>query len=137
MKPRMQHPLYLVLIGAIIFALSGCAPAAAPAPVTGLPIITSTATTTANLRSGPATTFDRVGEVGPGQVVNLVATSEDGGWYLLDSGAWLANFLVDPAPTALPVATQEIIDLVQGRATPAPAATTPAVRAPGEGSRKG
>ncbi|MBK8046220.1 MAG: hypothetical protein IPK16_03275 [Anaerolineales bacterium] len=58
-----------------------------------------------------------MGEVGPGQVVNLVATSEDGGWYLLDNGAWIANFLVDPAPTALPVATQEIIDLVQGRAT--------------------
>ncbi|MBK8046221.1 MAG: hypothetical protein IPK16_03280 [Anaerolineales bacterium] len=31
--------------------------AAAPTPVIGLPIITSTATTTANLRSGPATTL--------------------------------------------------------------------------------
>ena len=37
MKPGMQHALYSVLIGAIIFALSGCAPAVAPAPGAAAP----------------------------------------------------------------------------------------------------
>ena len=37
MKPRRQHLLYSVLIGVIVFALSGCAPAVAPAPGAAAP----------------------------------------------------------------------------------------------------
>ncbi len=37
MRSRMQHALYSVLIGAIVFALSGCAPAVAPAPGAAAP----------------------------------------------------------------------------------------------------
>lgn len=106
-------------------------PTATPAP-SGLPAVNTTATVTANLRSGPATTFDIVGQVGPGQTVAIVAISEDGQWYLLEGGAWIANFLVAEQPANLPIATQAIIDQASGRApvtTPVATATVTATTA--------
>ena len=83
----------------------------------------TTATTTANLRAGPATTFDLVGQVGPGATVAVVGISEDGQWYLLDGGTWLATFLAaDTQIPNLPIATQELIDQASGT-TPVPATT--------------
>ena len=94
----------------------------------GLPVVETTATTTANLRAGPATTFDLVGQVGPGATIAVVGISEDGQWYLLDGGAWLATFLAaDTQIPNLPVATQELVDQASGT-TPVVAAT-PAVTA--------
>jgi uncharacterized protein YraI len=85
--------------------------------------VETTATTTANLRAGPATTFDLVGQVGPGAILAVVGISEDGQWYLLDGGAWIATFLAADTQIAnLPIATQEIIDQAAG-AAPVPAAT--------------
>ncbi len=80
----------------------------------------TTATTTANLRAGPATTFDLVGQVGPGATLAVVGISEDGQWYLLDGGTWIATFLAaDTQIPNLPVATQELIDQACGT-TPVP-----------------
>jgi uncharacterized protein YraI len=89
----------------------------------GLPVVETTATTTANLRAGPATTFDLVGQVGPGATVAVVGISEDGQWYLLDGGTWLATFLAaDTQIPNLPIATQELVDQASGT-TPVIAAT--------------
>lgn len=105
----------------------------------GLPVVTTTATTTANLRAGPATTFDLVGQAGAGETLPVVGVSEDGQWYLLDGGAWIATFLAADAQLAnVPLATQALIDQASGvapvpappivpvaiEATPTPAATT-------------
>ena len=94
-----------------------------PATVNGLPVVSTTASVTANIRSGPATTFDIVTQVGPGAPLGLVAVSQDGQWYLLSDGAWIASFLVTDQPADLPIATQEIIDQVNGVTAPTPAAT--------------
>ncbi len=96
----------------------------------GLPVVETTATTTANLRAGPATTFDLVGQVGPGATIAVVGISEDGQWYLLDGGTWIATFLAaDTQIPNLPIATQELVDQASGTtpvvaATPAVTATT-------------
>lgn len=36
------------------------------------------------IRSGPGTTYSRIGGIGPGTVVTLLGRSPDGAWYLLD-----------------------------------------------------
>lgn len=98
-------------------------------------VVTATATTTANLRSGPATTFEIAGQVAPGDVLEIAALSADGGWYLLADGNWIASFLVQPAPAGVPTATEALINTVTEEAAagaaPAPAETTaPTATAP-------
>lgn len=97
----------------------------------GLPVIETTATTTANLRAGPSTTtFDIVGQVAPGQTLSVVGISEDGQWYLLDGGAWIAVFLAaDAAIPNLPLATQELIDQASGVTAVEPVTPTPILAA--------
>jgi uncharacterized protein YraI len=104
--------------------------------INGVPLIDTTTTVTANLRSGPGTTFDVVSQAGPGESIQIAAISADGQWYLLGNGAWIANFLVATQPANVPVVNDEILAAVQGttptevatptaEATPeAPAATT-------------
>ena len=58
------------------------------------PDIVPTSNVTANLRSGPATTFDLVGTASPGEELDIVAISEDAQWYLLSSGEWIFADLV-------------------------------------------
>ncbi len=69
----------------------------------------------ANLRAGPSTDTAIVGGATAGQIVTPLGISADGGWYLLQSGEWIAAFLVSGAPDQLPLASP---------ATAAPAATT-------------
>jgi micrococcal nuclease len=76
----------------------------------------------ANLRAGPGTEYERVGSAAPGEVLELIARNPAGDWYQLAGGAWIAAFLVEGAPTGLPV--------VEGGAT-ALASTTPAAVTPG------
>jgi uncharacterized protein YgiM (DUF1202 family) len=107
-----------------------------PATIGDLAVIATTTVVTANVRSGPSTDFDQVTQLGPGTPIGLVAISEDGQWYLLTNGGWIAGFLVNDQPTELPIATQAIIDQVAAAAAqaatpeatePASAAETPAV----------
>ena len=103
--------------------LTVTAPATPTTPVaSGLPTVTASVATTANLRAGPGTTFDLLGQAAPGSSLAIVGISEDGQWYLLDGGAWIAVFLVAEQPANVPVATQELIDQAAGR-VPVPAAT--------------
>jgi len=78
-------------------------------PTATLPAINATVPVTANLRSGPDVSFALVGTINGGQGVRVVAADASGNWYLLDNGAWIATFLVEGAPTDLPVATDALI----------------------------
>ncbi len=73
------------------------------------PTIISSVTITANLRSGPDTTFDVQTSVSAGQPILVVAQNADGTWYLLNNGLWLAAFLVGNPPANLPVATEDLV----------------------------
>lgn len=103
-----------------------------PATIGDLAVVATTTVVTANVRSGPGTNFDQVTQFGPDTPVGLVAISEDGQWYLLSSGAWIAGFLVADQPTDLPIATQAIIDQVTAAAAAAPVATAAATPAASE-----
>lgn len=104
------------------------------AEVNGIPVINTTVNAVANLRSGPGTSFEIVSEATLGQPVQIAAVSEDGGWYLLATGAWIATFLVDDQPANVPVVNDQILAAIQGtlpeptptpEATPVPTATEP------------
>jgi len=62
----------------------------------------------ANLRSGPGTNFGVVGTATKGQIFNIVGKNDNGTWYKLDSGQWIANFLInmESTATAVPAAPQ-------------------------------
>jgi uncharacterized protein YraI len=61
----------------------------------------------ANLRAGPGTTYAVVGGVKAGQALTIIQTNAAGDWYQLNSGEWIAAFLVTitPSGTTSPVAT--------------------------------
>lgn len=96
------------------------------AEVNGIPVINTTVNAVANLRAGPGTNFEIVSEAALGQPVQIAAVSEDGGWYLLATGAWIASFLVDEQPANVPVVNDQILTAIQGtlpEPTPTPEAT--------------
>jgi hypothetical protein len=57
----------------------------------------------ANLRACPAVDCEIRGRVIRGDIIELVATSEDGFWYQLESGDWIASHMVFGAPDDLPI----------------------------------
>lgn len=95
--------------------------------------ITGTVTITANLRSGPDTTFDAPATTTAGQAVTVVARNADGTWYLLDNGLWIAAFLVEGVEgQQLPVATDELVTNLrtQSAVTTPVTVTTPITTTP-------
>lgn len=72
----------------------------------------------ANLRGGPGAGYARVGGAAQGQRVTVTACNAACDWYRLDTGAWIAAFLVDLA-AAEPAATSGIGPQVPAGATPA------------------
>lgn len=52
----------------------------------------------ANLRAGPGTNYAIVGGAVKGRSLQLAGKSADGRWYQLQSGEWIAAFLVTDAP---------------------------------------
>ncbi|MCE7986969.1 MAG: SH3 domain-containing protein [Caldilinea sp. CFX5] len=115
-----------LLVGAtttLVMVCLFCSSALAQAATTG------TVNRNANLRAGPGTTFAVVGGASAGQTVTIVATNTTGDWYQLETGEWIAAFLVDgvnavptrmtpPDPTTPPSAQPTIA------ATPLPAQQT-------------
>ncbi len=81
-------------------------PTATPAPL---------AKQNANLRSGPGTNYPRVGSVSAGENLKIVGRTEDGSWYKLANGAWIAAFLVKGLQSNPPI--------VQDIPTPPPTPT--------------
>ena len=80
----------------------------------------------ANLRSGPGTTFSRVGTAQVGEQVVIVGRNAEGDWYVLDSGAWIAAFLVNNVASGVPVLLASSVDsgmnasVTSSLATPTP-----------------
>lgn len=65
----------------------------------------ATANRNASLRSGPGTDFEVVGTAPVGETLDIVGRTENGAWYQLADGTWIARFMVDNAPLMLPVTT--------------------------------
>ena len=59
----------------------------------------------ANLREGPGVDFPVIGTLASGATVIVKSRTDSGDWIQLDSGAWIAAFLVDNVPSRLPIAT--------------------------------
>jgi len=75
-----------------------------PARPTATPIPSGpTANRKANLRSGPGTNYAVAGSAQQGQALRITGRTAAGDWYRLDSGAWIAAFLVNGVPTGLNV----------------------------------
>jgi formylglycine-generating enzyme required for sulfatase activity len=90
--------------------------------------------TNATLRSGPGTAFDVVAQAAPDQLIQIAAISEDGQWYLLVSGEWIARFLVAEQPADVPVVNDQILQVIQAvtsARTPTAIATPEALATPG------
>ena len=71
-----------------------------PSGTTGNGEGTHVTNTNSRLRAGPGTNFDIVGRVPQGGAVTIVGENADGTWLLLDNGAWIAEFLVEPIEPA-------------------------------------
>ncbi len=83
----------------------------------------------ANLRAGPGTTYAIVGKATQGQTVTIIEENAAGTWYHLDSGQWIAKFLVDvntPTTPTTPTATP-LPGKPAATATPMPVATATAI----------
>lgn len=62
-----------------------------------------TANSNANLRTGPGTNYALAGSVQQGQALRINGRNAAGDWVQLDSGSWIAVFLVNGVPTGLNV----------------------------------
>jgi len=78
----------------------------------------------ANLRGGPGTNYPIVGSTQTGQLLVIAARNADGTWLQLDSGAWIAAFLVDNAPAAGDIPVAEEMPAPPAQPTPTPASST-------------
>lgn len=103
----------LAIVFMACFGGSPFAQAATPTPiavVTGPTIKVGLVLDDANLRAGPGTNTKVIGSAKTGQLITIVATNEQGDWYQLDGGQWIAAFLVKVSSTAdaVPTATATI-----------------------------
>jgi len=86
---------------------------------------------TANLRSGPGTTFAVAGSARVGEQVTVISQNAAGDWYQLSTGQWIAAFLLDPvtadsaSPTAKPLALTPLPPTATPVPPPTPAPTSP------------
>lgn len=78
-------------------------PVAATPTRTPVPSNKPTAADNANLRAGPGTNFDIVGNVAVGEPLDITGKSPAGDWYRLKQNKWIAAFLVNGAPGGVPI----------------------------------
>jgi endonuclease YncB( thermonuclease family) len=84
----------LLAVLAVCLTLSSSFSVLAQSTTTGVVL------SSANLRSGPGTTFGIAGSARQGQEVTIIERSAAGDWYKLSTGAWIAAFLVEVSPTS-------------------------------------
>lgn len=128
----MTRVRFLVLT-AFLFCLAALvagSPAQAAQPGQATPPFGGVVTDNANLRSSPATTYDRVGGVSAGQVVQVRGCNDACDWYQLDDGSWIAAFLVQPQASA---AGATVTPAALPATTPAPPSTSTSRSIPAEG----
>jgi uncharacterized protein YraI len=96
-----------------------------PTRPTATPLATGpTANSSANLRTGPGTNYAVAGSIQQGQALRIVGRNATGDWVQLDSGSWIAAFLVNSVPTGLNVIEAPALPTpipVPPTATPVPA----------------
>ena len=63
----------------------------------------------ANLRSGPGTSFPVVDGVQSGQVLTIVSQNVTRDWYQLDTGNWIAAFLVEQSLGNVPITSVPLL----------------------------
>jgi len=115
----MHRMLVGTLLSTMLF-VSGFALAFAQSTPTSLPAVQSTPLPQvltakvlqgSNLRAGPGTVYARVGSRTAGSIITIIGANAAGDWYQLDTGQWLAAFLVQPF-AATPTPTTVITGVV-------------------------
>lgn len=107
----------LILIPAVTLAQS--TPTATPTSTPTPALIVATVLRNANLRAGPGATFAVVGGARAGDQLIIVGQNAAASWYELDTGAWIAAFLVNvessPAVTMPPAGqAAQVTNIVDG-----------------------
>lgn len=69
-------------------------PTTTPTPA----VAQASVTNNANLRAGPGLEFATIGGTVAGQTITIVGRNQDGSWFQLDNGGWVAAFLVANPP---------------------------------------
>ena len=100
--------LPLALAALCLVVLAVWSPAGAAAPAQSSPPFAGKVTENANLRSGPGTTYAKIGSAAAGQAVQVVACNDGCTWYKLDSGSWIFAELVQAQSTA-PAAADAVV----------------------------
>lgn len=88
-----------VLLGAIALLLSNSPIQAAQYPGEGMAYIAPTAGFNVNIRSGPGTEYGAVNTLSRGTAIDITGRYENG-WAELESGNWVAGYLIDSNPVA-------------------------------------
>lgn len=110
--PNMDVSFGRVQVVAVDDADTTLTVAALPTPTrTPLPTVTPTpevpkgptANRSANIRSGPSTSYDIVNAATEGQSLNITGQNADGNWYQIDDSVWIAAFLVNNPPASTPI----------------------------------
>jgi uncharacterized protein YraI len=106
-------------------------PTPAPTPTPDFATVNSNATV--NLRSGPGTAFNQVGQLNAGESARIVGKSQDGSWWEIErpdgATAWVVARLVDTNGPADQVAVSQNIPQAPVAAAAAPAAAAAAAPA--------
>jgi WD40 repeat protein len=92
MKARLMASIAIAVVS---LCLSGpllvrAAPLSQTSVITQVQVVEN-----ANLRAGPGTSYDRVGGVKTGEILDVIDTNDSGDWYQLTSGYWIAASLVE------------------------------------------
>ncbi len=101
--PHRSLPLALPVI-ALVLLLSLLPVSLAAQPPT--PPFPGTVLESANVRSGPGTTYARVDLLPAGAAVQVRQCNADCTWYLIGDQRWVFAALIAPAPQAVPTAAQ-------------------------------
>jgi hypothetical protein len=122
----MRRFLWLPAITILFFLFLYSLSFAQSNTTTSLPMVASaTVLRNANLRAGPGTNFAVVGTVKTGDSLDLVGVNAAGTWYELETGEWIAAFLVklnDAGSATAPVTgTVAVAPVVTPSPQPTPA----------------
>lgn len=83
----------------------------------------TTANRTANLRSGPGTSYPVAGSIRTGQALTITGRNQAGDWLQLVDGKWIAAFLVNGTPAELSIVGAPVVQPLQSVAQPTPPTT--------------
>jgi Zn-dependent protease with chaperone function len=95
----MLRRLLPLLFSCLLIVLPSAEVLAAPVQQQTAEAYQGIVNSTANIRSGPGLTYSVVAQAQAGQAIILVACNEDCSWLQLDTGNWIAAFLVDLVST--------------------------------------